>query len=96
MSVGNRSSSTSRQLINDSTSRREQMEDYSQVRVYFIQGFSSSSSFSNEMKKQQSLLITFRYLITRKTHSFHFFFLLSVTHQRKEPLWLDELCARSM
>ena len=61
MPIGNRSSSAScRHLINDSTSRREQMEDYSQVRVYFIQG--SLFFLSNEMKKQQSLLITFRYL----------------------------------
>lgn len=45
MPIGNSSSSTScRHLINDSTSRREQMEDYSQVRVYFIQG--SLSFFS--------------------------------------------------
>ena len=35
----NRTSTSRQHFINDSTSRREQMEDYSQVRVYYIQGF---------------------------------------------------------
>jgi len=73
-------------IINYSTSRRRQtevFEDYSQVRVYYIQGFSI------EIKKQQSSLITFVilaffFVLAENSIPFPSFCLLLIIEKKKK------------